>query len=123
MDEIWKDIKGYEGLYQVSNLGNIKSLRFNKEKILKGGLSGTGYLTVNLFNYGKPKSHTIHRLVANNFLSDEKEQVNHIDGDKTNNRLTNLEFCTRIGNSEHAFVNGLSISGSEHHMSKLTETM
>ena len=66
--EVWKDVKNYEGLYQVSNLGNVKSLRFNKERILKTSLSGIGYHKVSLCDVGLVKTHKIHKLVAIAFL-------------------------------------------------------
>lgn len=93
--EIWKDIEGYEGLYQVSNLGRVKSLKFNKEKIIKGSKGGGGYLQVILCKEGKIKFHKVHRLVASAFLEnpDNLPEINHIDEDKTNNITTNLEWC------------------------------
>lgn len=115
-EEIWKDIKGYEGLYQVSNLGNVKSLprEFTrkdgrryvvKECVLKGGKASAGYFTVNLLN----KTHTIHRLVAEAFIfnPENKECVNHVDGDKLNNNVKNLEWCTYSENNKHAYDKGL----------------
>ena len=96
--EIWKDITGYEGLYQVSNLGNVKSLNYNKtgkEKILKGGKGKDGYLQVVLCKEDKRKTHTIHRLVATAFIDNPNNlpQVNHIDENNTNNCVDNLEWC------------------------------
>ena len=98
MEEIWKDIKGYEGLYRVSNMGNVESLNYHntgKTQILRPIIQSKGYLVVALFKDGKPKRHTIHRLVAAAFLSNPLglPQVNHIDEDKTNNRVENLEWC------------------------------
>lgn len=99
MIEIWKGIEGYEGLYQVSNLGNVKSLgngnsNNSKERILKPKKT-SGYLYVGLSKEGKRKNHLIHRLVAQTFISNPNnyQQVNHRDEDKTNNQVTNLEFC------------------------------
>ena len=101
--EIWKDIEGFEGLYQVSSLGKVKSLNFNhtkKEKILKHGSSKEGYLRVNLCKEGKVTTHTVHRLVAQAFIPnpDNKSQVNHKDEDKTNNKVENLEWVTNKEN-------------------------
>ena len=97
MEEIFKDIKGYEGLYQISNFGNVKSLNYNhtcKEKLLKQMLQNHGYFCVSLF---KPlKRFQIHRLVAEAFIPnpDNLPQVNHKDEDKANNHVGNLEWCT-----------------------------
>lgn len=104
MKEIWKTIENYEGLYQVSNLGNVKSLKFGKEKILKPGVDGKGYFFVNLFKNGKKKLMTIHRLVAKAFLpnSDNLPCVNHKDKNPKNNNVNNLEFCTQQYNVEYS---------------------
>lgn len=96
MKEIWKDIEGYFGLYQISTHGNVKSLKFGKEKILKPTKNKYGYLQVGLSKDGKLKIYKVHRLVAENFIENPKnlEQINHRDEDKTNNHVTNLEWCT-----------------------------
>lgn len=98
MIEVWKDIDGYPN-YQASNLGRVKSLNYKKtgvEKILKGYKNRNGYLRVNLSKKGKSKLYYIHRLVAQAFISNPNNwsQINHIDEDKTNNKVDNLEFCT-----------------------------
>lgn len=100
MIEEWRDIRGYEGLYQVSNLGRIKSIPRERTKggILKPLKDRTGYLSVNLYKNGKIKRCKIHRLVANNFL-----EVNHKDGNKLNNNLSNLEYVTKSRNILHRF--------------------
>jgi len=116
MQEIWKDIPNYDGLYQVSNLGRVKSLvgwngkkYIKREKILKGGLNKKGYIQCVLSNNGIHKTVKIHRLVALYFIKNNKNkpQVNHIDCDKLNNKATNLEWVTNKENREHACVNGL----------------
>lgn len=112
MQEIWKDIKGYEGLYQVSNLGRVKSLNYNhtkKEKILSLDHQKNGYLRVILQNKNKITRYRVHRLVAKTFISenDNSLQVNHIDGNKQNNCVTNLEWCTAKENTNHALNNGM----------------
>lgn len=107
--EIWRDIEGYEGLYQVSSDGRVKSLEkvnnnhLVKEKILKSGNNGMGYLFVVLSKEGKIKNYTIHRLVAQAFLPnpDNLPQVNHKDEDKSNNRVENLEWCTQQYNNTY----------------------
>ena len=104
MNEIWRDIVGYEGLYQVSNLGNVKSLNYNKtgkERNLKPGTDGSGYRFVNLCKNGKIRLFKIHRLVAQAFLEnpDHKSDVNHKDENKTNNCVDNLEWMTSKENA------------------------
>lgn len=111
MIEEWKDIKGYEGLYQVSNLGRIKSLSRNntKGKILKLTKDKRGYYFVTLSKNNVVEKVMIHRVVAKIFLlnTENKSQVNHIDGNKTNNCVENLEWCTPKENIRHAWDNGL----------------
>lgn len=98
--EIWKDIPGYEGIYQVSTSGRVKSLKFGKERILKPIRNNCGYLQVELCKNGECKRFYVHRLVAQVFLPNPNNlpEVNHIDEDKINNRVENLEFCDRIYN-------------------------
>lgn len=95
--EIWKDIEGYEGLYQVSNYGRVKSLRFGKEKILKARDEGHGYFQVGLFKDGKQVFKRVHRLVAEAFLPNPNnyKEINHKDEDKSSNIVENLEWCDR----------------------------
>ena len=109
-EEVWRDVKGYEGLYQVSNMGRVKSLerknnygRTVKERILKPAFDGWGYLVVTLCADGKRKNLMVHRLVCEAFNDnrDEKPEVNHINEIKTDNRACNLEWCTRIENLTH----------------------
>ena len=101
--EIWKDIKEFEGIYQVSNLGNVKSLKFGKERILKAGKDSSGYLLVTLRKDGVSKSKRVHQLVAIAFLNHipcgHKLVVNHIDFDKSNNNVSNLEVVTNRENT------------------------
>lgn len=113
-DEVWKDIQGYEGLYQVSSLGNVKSLdRFtirkdtsllpSKSRMIKQFLTPNGYLRVPLFKNRLQKKHTVHRLVAIAFLGNNPEMfVNHIAFDRTNNKIENLEWLTHQENMNHS---------------------
>jgi hypothetical protein len=104
MVEIWHDIEGYEN-YQVSNMGRVKSLNYNhtgKEKIMKAK-KDKGYFRVQLYKDGKPKFYSVHRLVATSFLPNPNNlsQVNHIDEDKSNNIVDNLEWCSAKYNSNY----------------------
>lgn len=100
MEEHWRDIPGYEGLYQVSNYGNVKSTRFNKERLLKPGKSKTCYLCVALFFGKSRKTQYVHRLVwiAFNGPAPSGMQVNHMNEVKTDNRLENLNLLSIQGN-------------------------
>lgn len=108
MEEIWKEIPGFNGKYQVSNFGRVKSLPnlfHAHEIIMKQGNNVHGYKLVNLtFPNHKQKVFTVHRLVASAFIPNPKnlEQVNHIDGDKSNNVVSNLEWIDRSGNAVHS---------------------
>lgn len=103
---VWKDIADYEGLYRISNQGDIYSYKFNR--ILKPAERG-GYLRTTLTKDKKEKRYSIHRLVAENFLSnnENKPQVNHIDGNKKNNCVDNLEWVTNKENCNHAVKQNL----------------
>lgn len=114
MIEIWKDIKGYENIYQVSNLGRVKSLNrlhgtsgriIYKEKVLKPSENKNGYYSVKL----KGKPFKIHRLVLETFypINNSLLEINHIDSNKANNKLENLEWVTHKQNMEHASINKL----------------
>lgn len=114
MSEEWRDVVGYEGLYQVSNQGRVKSLerkgRFGrtvKERILKPAFNSWGYLQVTLYAGGKSKRLRVHRLVCQAFHENpgNKPQVNHLNEDKTDNRACNLEWCTRTENMNHGTRN------------------
>ena len=96
-EEIWCPIKGYEGLYEVSDYGRVKSLKFGKERILKPRRDKDGYLFVTLYKNGDHKTCKVHRLVAQTFIPnpDNLPQVNHKDEDKENNSVQNLEWCDR----------------------------
>jgi hypothetical protein len=126
MLEVWKDVIGYEGIYQVSNFGNVKSLgnEFSrKERLLKLSFQSKGYLTVVLQKYAKRKMVLVHRLVAEHFISniDNKPQINHINGIKTDNRLENIEWVSHRENLDHAIENNLVLKGDKNPTSKLKE--
>lgn len=115
--EVWKDIEGYEGLYQVSNMGRVKSLGKRgaiKQPIERKNPKRKGYLVMQLYKDNKPKNCYVHRLVAEAFVEnpDNKETVNHINGDKHDNRASNLEWSTHAENNAHAMETGLN--GAEH---------
>lgn len=115
MKEVWKDIPNYEGIYQVSNLGRIKSLRsynsftksyYFKEKILKGKIDKNGYVMVCLCN-GKSKYIRVHRLVAEAFIPNKNKFpiINHKDENKQNNNVNNLEWCSYSYNNSYGTRN------------------
>lgn len=106
MDIIWKDIKGYEDLYAVSNTGLVKGKKYNR--VLKPEIS-KGYAKVSLCKKGKTSKQSIHRLVASHFIPnpDNKPQVNHINGDKLTNTAINLEWVTCSENHKHAYQLGI----------------
>lgn len=113
MAEIWKDIEGFKGLYQVSTHGRVKKIYKGKETILKGGKFSNGYLLVSLTVEKRIYRHFLtHRLVAQTFIPnpDGKSDVNHKNGIKTDNRVENLEWCTRSENLQHAVNIGLTES-------------
>jgi hypothetical protein len=122
-NEIWKPIKGFEGLYEVSNTGLVKALprwkinnrgkQLTKEKLLKFNDFSTDYLRVPLTDKNHIKKYyLVHRLVAMTFIPNENDlpQVNHIDGNKLNNNVEYLEWCTRQDNIKHAYKMGLNPS-------------
>tara|TARA_R110000737_G_C14376353_1_gene449735 strand:+ start:168 stop:692 length:525 start_codon:yes stop_codon:yes gene_type:complete len=121
--EEFRDIKGYEGLYQVSNLGRVKSLSRTiykvdgttqtfKDKIRSSTFNGRGYLQLGLTKNGKCKTCKVHRLVSETFIPniEGKKEVNHLDGNKANNILSNLEWCTPSENVQHAYDTGLKVA-------------
>ena len=127
MKEQWKDIKDLEGLYQVSNWGNVMSLNYNgtgKPRLMKTVKNKYGYLVVKLFKDRKPKMFRVNRLVAETFIPnpDNLPQVNHIDENKENNRVDNLEWCTPKENSNHGTRNERRVKTQSKPVLQLTLT-
>ena len=121
--EVWKDVIGFERHYQISNYGNIRSKarqtknQYSDEFIkVKGTINNAGYEVQNLYINNTYKTVSAHRLVAEHFVEGyfEGAVVNHNDGDKTNNHSTNLEWCTRSENQQHAIDNGLWVVSDKH---------
>lgn len=133
IDEIWKDVKIYEGLYQVSNLGRVKSLRrrdsldryWIRERILKSVQDIKGYFSVILCKNNSVEKFLVHRLVALAFISnpENKPEVNHKNGIKSFNEVTNLEWVTHQENIQHSFdkLRRIGPRGETHGNSKLTQ--
>lgn len=134
MKEVWKDVPGFEGYYQASTLGRVRSVeriqvRSNgwpykvQSKVLTPTKDGNGYLRTAFSVNSKLTTIKIHRVVAITFLGRTELEVNHIDGDKTNNRSTNIEYCTRSENLKHSYRIGLQKPrrGSSNNKAKLHE--
>ena len=130
----WRPIKDYEGLYEISNTGLVKALekrvdsgkchRTWNSHIKRFGVDAKGYLRVSLSKEGVNKTYKVHRLVATAFIPNPLQLpcVNHIDGNKTNNHVSNLEWCTHSENLKHAFKTGLKRNDGEFNsQSKLTQ--
>lgn len=131
---MWKDVKGFEGKYQINEYGVVKSVgrivigekyeRRIKERILKPILAGKGYLCVCLRDGKRSYKRYIHRMVAECFVfnpTPTHNYVNHIDGDKTNNYYLNLEWCSCSSNNQHAYDIGLKSRGEGFYNAKLSE--
>jgi hypothetical protein len=128
--EIWKDIIGYEGSYQASSHGRIRGLnrtlpdgRKWKGKILSVSINENGYYLVVLVKNGKQKTWSVHRLIAKTFLPNPNNlpQINHIDANKLNNKINNLEWISIKDHQKHSSENGLKCHGEKHHDARLTK--
>lgn len=121
VDEMWKPVKGYEGLYEVSNMGRIKGLVRNKIKTYR--VSNWGYCQVVLSKNSVQQIKLVHRLVAEAFIQNTNnlQQVNHKDGNKHNNCVENLEWCTASENMKHAWKTGLNVGKTGHKMSETSK--
>ena len=126
-EEIWKDVVGYEGIYQVSNMGRVKSLHPGKRRygrVLKPVQLVGGYLEVGLWRGGTGKHMLVHRLVLEAHVGPApslKHEGNHCNGVKDDNRVENLEWTTRLQNEKHASEHGLKACGEDNGRSKLTQ--
>lgn len=122
--ERWKPVDGYEGIYDVSSFGRVRRVRPGKKPhILAHRDNGHGYRIVRLSRHGKPVNRKVHRLVAAAFLGPVPAavHVNHKDGIRANNRLTNLEYTDRSGNMRHYWSMPYAKAGERHWSSRLTE--
>ena len=131
---IWKSVVGFEGYYEVSNSGLIKRAKektiykdgriaFFNETILKPSISKKGYYRVYLSKNSKKYTINVHRIVASAFIDNlsNKPQINHINGDKKDNSVSNLEWCTNSENTFHAVKNGLTSRGVKHFSAKIND--
>lgn len=118
--EIWKDVAGYEGDYQVSNLGRVKSLKASDELIMSQTLNTSGYYKINLFKNGKRINSRVHRLVAEAFHPnpENKYSIDHIDGDRLNNNVSNLRWATTQENQWNRKANKSSRYGARRNKYK-----
>lgn len=123
--ETWKDIEGFDGMYQVSTHGRVKSLKRGRELIMSNINTTYGYLRVKFWKDKKEYPFAVHRLVGFAFLPtiEGKNEINHIDGNKKNNHLSNLEWCNRSENMRHADQTGLRImlKGQRNPKAKVTD--
>jgi hypothetical protein len=111
----WKDINGFEGIYQISDNGQVMSYKKIRPMLLKNRVNAFGYHHVSLRKDGKATEKLVHRLVAEHFIDGEtKETVNHIDGNKINNHASNLEWATREEQMTHAYKNKLKAPAHGH---------
>lgn len=122
MEEVWKDIPGYDGKYKISNLGNISSTKRGKLKLMKHSISNLGYHRITLYKDGVNKHYAIHRLVAQAFIPNEHNYpfINHKDENPGNNSVDNLEWCTPSYNINYGKRNQ-KVSEASHPIRQTTE--
>lgn len=121
-NERWKDIFGYDGAYQVSDLGRVRSRKSGEWKVLDGGKMKNGYLNISLWKDGIGKRFLVHRLVAQAFIKnddDSKTIINHIDECKHNNRVSNLEYCSALYNNTYNNIHLRRKNGKRRKIEKL----
>ena len=120
--EIWRDVKNYEGLYQVSNYGRVKSFYYANGKILSGGFDTGRYSMMHIIKGKHSKTILLHKMVLGAFILnvDNKREINHKDGNKENNCVWNLEWATRKENMQHAAKMGLIRNGEDSGKAKIT---
>ncbi|HJF68547.1 MAG TPA: NUMOD4 motif-containing HNH endonuclease [Staphylococcus kloosii] len=136
MEEIWKDVVGYENIYEVSNFGNVRThknkttwterhgLRHWKQRGLKNKTPNGRDIRVSLWKDGKVKDWLVHRLVAYAFIPNtdkNKNSINHIDGNPRNNHVENLEWCNHKENNNHAFESGLMTTNNKTTLLRLSD--
>lgn len=136
MEEIWKDVVGYENIYEVSSFGNVRThenkttwterhgLRHWKQRYLKNKTPNGRDVRVSLWKNGKLKDWLVHRLVAYAFILNDdnsKDSINHIDGNPKNNHVSNLEWCDHYENNNHAFDNNLIKTGKKTTLLRLSD--
>lgn len=123
--EEWRDIAGYEGLYEVSDLGRVRSLLGQEPRIKVLSKDKDGYPLVLLFGRGKADGRIVHRLVAETFLPDGRSalhcEVGHLDGNRANAAAANLKWVSKVENHSHRRAHGTHPSGEKHPRAKLTE--
>lgn len=127
MKEIWAPVKGYEGLYEVSSFGRVRSLsyrRTGKMRVLNLDKNNAGYLIVKLHKNGKGKIYQVHRLVAYAFIPNwfDEQQVNHRDENKQNNHVTNLEWCSAKYNNNYGTARKRMVEKQSKTVLQLTKT-